>query len=151
MYVTSLHPVHHAASVVRVPFYLSTISAGFPSPAESYIERPLDLNELLVSHPAATFFVRVQGESMINAGICDGDLLIVDRAQKAKSGDIVIALLYGEFTVKRWIHTQNRHALLSENPDYPAIPISPESDFTIWGVVTHAIHMLKRKENVCAH
>ena len=151
MYVTSLHPVQHASCVLHLPFYLSPISAGFPSPAESYIERPLDLNELLVSHPAATFFVRVQGESMRNAGICDGDLLIVDRSQTAKSGDIVIAMLHGEFTVKRWIRTHNRQLLRSENPEYPNIPLSPESDFMIWGVVTHAVHMLKPKEHVCTH
>ena len=150
MHITSLHPMSRVSALLRLPFSLSTISAGFPSPAEPYLDRPLDLNELLITHPAATFFVRVQGDSMRNAGIRDGDILIVNRAQTAKSGDIVVALLFGEFTVKRWLRTPTMQKLMAENSNYPDIPIKEESDFTIWGVVTHAIHMLK-KEHVCAY
>jgi DNA polymerase V len=84
---------------LRIPLFLERVSAGFPSPAEDYIEKTLDLNELCIQHPAATFFVRVQGESMIGVGIFPGDVLVVDRSLRAQHGDIIIASLESEMTV----------------------------------------------------
>lgn len=129
-----------ADHVLTCPEYTSAISAGFPSPADDYIEKNLDLNEMMVSHPAATFYVRVEGESMKDAGINSGDLLVVDRAVEAADGKIVVAILNGEFTVKRiWIRGTHVR-LLPENPLYSPIDIDQESDFQVWGVVTYVIH-----------
>jgi len=118
------------------------VSAGFPSPAEDVIEKKLDLNDLLITHPTATFFVRVQGESMIGAGILEGDILVVNRALTPTEGKIVIAIVHGEFTVKRISFKDNHLLLLPENPQFQPIIINEESDCTIWGVVTYAIHSL---------
>ena len=125
---------------VRLPLFISSVSAGFPSPAEDYMDRKLDLNELLIKNPAATFFVRVEGDSMINAGIHHDDILVVDRARQAESGDVVIAVLDGELTVKRLVLEGDRGRLVAENPAYPAIEISQERGCEIWGVVTSVIH-----------
>lgn len=127
-------------TIQPIPLFLSSVRAGFPSPADDFLEKPLDLNEHLIQHPAATFFVRVDGDSMKNAYIHRGDILIVDRSLEATNGRIVIAVLNGEFTVKR-LHFKNDSIVLeSEHPNYPAIPISKDSDFQIWGVVTYIIH-----------
>jgi DNA polymerase V len=120
----------------------SFIAAGFPSPAEDYKERNLDLHEHLVKHPAATFFVRVDGDSMINAGIFSGDLLIVDRSLKAHSGRIIIALIEDEFTVKRLIQKNGQLILQPENPAYKPLLIQDPGQLIIWGVVTYVIHGL---------
>jgi DNA polymerase V len=129
-----------ADQALTCPTYTSTISAGFPSPADDYIEKNLDLNDMMVSHPAATFYVRVEGDSMKDAGIQSGDLLVVDRAVEAADGKIVVAILNGEFTVKR-IRIRNSHVrLIPENPLYSPIDIDQESDFQVWGVVTYVIH-----------
>lgn len=122
------------------PLYASTVPAGFPSPADDFIEAHLDLNTHLVRHPAATFFVMASGDSMLGAGIHSGDMLIVDRSLEATHGRIVIAAIDGELTVKRLSRTDGRVRLLPENPDYPAIDISDSQDMVIWGVVTHVIH-----------
>jgi DNA polymerase V len=127
-------------SVLNLPLYLARVAAGFPSPAEDYIDKRLDLNEHLVKHPAATFFVRVSGDSMRDAGVIDGDILIVDRAQDPKNKSIVIAAVNGELTVKRLKKTRSRLWLVPENPDFPATEITPEMQFEIWGVVTYIIH-----------
>lgn len=126
-----------------LPLYASAVSAGFPSPADDYIETALDLNTHLIKHPSATFFVRVSGESMINAGIYDQDVLIVDRSLTPKQSDIVIAVLDGELTVKRLHLEKESVTLLPENPDYPPIPITKSMAFTIWGVVTTVIHSVR--------
>lgn len=123
--------------------FIVTVPAGFPSPAEDYAEGPLDLNRYLIHHPAATFFVRVKGDSMTGAGIYCGDLLIVDRALNPASGSIVIAVVNGDLTVKRFHLAQGRISLLPENPAYPPIEIGHDTDFSIWGVVTKAIHFLE--------
>lgn len=123
-----------------LPLYASRIQAGFPSPADDYIETALDLNQLLIKNPPATFFVRVSGDSMINAGIHDNDILIVDRSINPKNDAIVIAVLDGELTVKRLIINKTGYILQPENPNYHPIVISSESDLTIWGVVTNVIH-----------
>jgi len=117
-----------------------TVPAGFPSPAADYVEGPLDLNRYLIHHPAATFFVRVIGDSMTGVGIYPNDLLIVDRAIDPISGSIVIAVVNGELTVKRLHYSGERIALLPENPAYPPIEITPAMTLEIWGVVTQSIH-----------
>lgn len=124
----------------KLPLYLSPIHAGFPSPAEDYIEKQLDLNEHLIKNPAATFILKAAGLSMINAGIFPGDLLIVDRSLEAVHNKIVVAVLNGEFTVKRLHKHHGRITLVAENPDFPAITIPDDADFEIWGVVAHVLH-----------
>lgn len=122
--------------------HIEKVASGFPSPAADYIERPLDLNEHLIQHQAATFFVRSTGDSMIGAGIHPGDLLIVDRAVIADDNSVVLAVLNGEFTVKRLRKTDQQLWLHAENANYPAIQIEADSDFMIWGTVTNVIHSL---------
>jgi DNA polymerase V len=125
------------------PLFIVTVPAGFPSPAEDYAEGPLDLNQHLIRHPAATFFVRVKGDSMTGVGIYSGDLLIVDRAVTPTSGSIVIAVVDGELTIKRFHQSHGQITLLPENPAYQPIEIGHHTAFTIWGVVTKAIHFLE--------
>jgi DNA polymerase V len=126
----------------KLPLYRQTISAGFPSPADDELEEKLDLHQMLVKHPAATFFLKVSGHSMKNAGIHDGDILVVDRSVAPSHGKVVIASLNGELTVKRlWIEGK-RVRLAAENDAYPSIDITEEADLRIWGVVTSAIHQL---------
>ena len=124
----------------KCSLYLSAVEAGFPSPAEDYVEGSLDLNEHLIKHPAATFFVRVSGYSMINAGIFPGDILIVDRSLEAADKKIVIAVLNGELTVKRLRYQGGVPSLEPENDNYNTITISEDMSFEIWGVVTNVIH-----------
>ena len=124
----------------KIPFYNSSIPAGFPSPAEDHIDIPLDLNEHLIRHPAATFYVYAKGNSMQNSGIYDGDLLIVDRAVEPKLKNIVIAVIDGEFTVKRISKIKNKIYLLPDNKEYRPIEIKDSSNFQIWGVVIYTIH-----------
>ena len=125
---------------LRLPLALYTIEAGFPTPVESELDGELDLNDLLIDHPNATFFVRVRGDSMRGAGIHHGDLLIVDRACTPQSGQVVVAVLHGEFTVKRWQVTETGGLLTAENPHFSPIEIHPHHDFMIWGVVRYVIH-----------
>ncbi|WP_010304068.1 LexA family protein [Candidatus Odyssella thessalonicensis] len=127
-------------SKVYLTLFSSRVQAGFPSPADDYAEKSLDLNEHLISHPAATFFVRVSGDSMIGAGIHNDDILVVDRSLKAKHNSIVIAVLNGELTVKRLKIYPDKCVLAPENPAYKNIVITPEMDFTVWGVVTSVVH-----------
>jgi len=122
--------------------FIVTVPAGFPSPAEDYAERPLDLNRYLIHHPAATFFVRVKGDSMIGAGIFCGDLLIVDRALMPAPGNVVIAVVNSDLTVKRFHQEAGQILLIPENQNYAPIVIGRNTDFPIWGVVTRAIHFL---------
>ena len=122
------------------PFFSSPIKAGFPSPAEDFIEKNLDLNEHLIKHPAATFFVRVEGRSMENVGIFQDDILIVDRALTPSNGKIIVAILNGEFTVKRILLKKKKLFLIPENSNYEPIEITEEMDFQVWGIVTYAIH-----------
>ena len=127
-------------AALPLPCFLSAVQAGFPSPADSYIEGALDLNDHLVRHPAATFLVRVAGDSMTGAGIHDGDLLVVDRSLEPKSGSIVIASVDGELTVKRLVTRDGTVTLIPENPDYPPLPVTSEHSLAIWGVVQSVIH-----------
>ena len=124
-------------SKLKLPYILSRVPAGFPSPADDFIEGNLDLNDY-IEHPAATYFVRTEGDSMIGAGIYDGDLLIVDRSLEPKNGSIVIAAVMGELTVKRLKRGANGCWLLvPDNPNYPTIPLPEESQ--IWGVVKNSV------------
>lgn len=129
-----------AGRQARLPLVAARISAGFPSGMEDFIERKMDLNEHLIRHEAATYFIRVQGDSMTGAGIQDGDILIVDRSEEPRSGRIVIAVLNGELTVKRIRKRGNRVFLMAENPKYAEIEVTPETAFEVWGVVRHVIH-----------
>jgi DNA polymerase V len=124
----------------QIPFIAHAIQAGFPSPADDYVDRKLDLNELLITHPAATFFVRVEGDSMIDAGIQSGDMLVVNRAIHPSNNAIVVAIVNNELTVKRMRKQLDKIYLVSENPDFQAIEITQDTDFAIWGVVTYVIH-----------
>lgn len=125
-----------------VPFVLSRVAAGFPSPADDYLDTPLDFNELLIAHPAATFAVRVAGDSMVGAGIFPGDIAVVDRALKAVDGKVILGILAGEFTLKRFRMRGICVWLESANPAYKPIPITDESEFEVWGVVRHTIRIL---------
>ena len=125
------------------PLFLSRVPAGFPSPAEDYVECGLDLNEHLIAHREATFFVRVKGHSMTGAGIRDGDLLVVDRSLEAGDGDIVIAVVDGELTVKRLSRRGCRVRLLAEHPSYAPIEFKDGQELVVWGVVTSFIHRVR--------
>jgi DNA polymerase V len=122
------------------PLYLSAVAAGFPSPADDYVDRKLDLHEHLVKNHAATFFLRAAGDSMKDAGILDGDLLVVDRSVEAGNGSIVIAAVGGELTVKYLSHKDGRIWLVPANDEYPELDVTEQEDALIWGVVTYAIH-----------
>ncbi len=124
----------------ELPLYLSRIKAGFPSPAEDYLDKKLDLNEHLIKHPASTFFVKVKGDSMIGAGVNSGDILIVDRSLEPKDKRIIVAVVNGDFTVKRISKRGDKLSLVSENPKYDPIEINNGMDFEVWGVVTNVIH-----------
>ncbi|MFH0911237.1 MAG: translesion error-prone DNA polymerase V autoproteolytic subunit [Planctomycetota bacterium] len=123
-----------------LPLYQSRVSAGFPSPADDYLEGRLDLNDHLVKNPAATFFVRVSGESMTGAGIFPDDILVVDRSLEARHGSVVIAVVNGELAVKRLSSQNGRIELRAENPAFGPIPIGEATELEIWGVVRHVIH-----------
>ncbi len=129
-----------AKTSISRPLLGTHICAGFPSPAQDYIEATLDLNEFLIRHPASTFFVRVDGYSMINAGIVPDDILIVDRAVEAVHNRIVVAIIDGELTLKRLRIEDGLYWLVPENPEFDPICIDEDTDFYIWGVVTYVIH-----------
>jgi len=122
---------------------MSPVSAGFPSPAEDFIEGKLDLNEHLIRHPAATFILKVDGLSMKGAGILPGDLLIVDRSVEPAAGHIVIAAVDGGLTAKRLAGKKDRWILVAENPDFPPIHVSRNRDCTLWGVVTGVVRRME--------
>ena len=128
---------------LELPLY-GGVGASFPSPANDYLEEKLDLNRYLIRNPSATFFVKVVGDSMMGAGIYAGDLAIVDRSLTAQSSDIVVAVINGEFTLKRLIFNKENIVLLPENPSFPPIEIDRADDFRVWGVVVHIIHKVSR-------
>jgi len=125
---------------LSIPIFTSRVQAGFPSPADDHLEDALDLNTHLIHHKEATFFVKAQGDSMLGAGIQQGDILIVDKSLSAKSGKIVIAVVDGEFTVKRLHKYKGNITLKAENPDFEDIKIGGTDELIIWGVVTSVIH-----------
>ncbi|BFL84257.1 translesion error-prone DNA polymerase V autoproteolytic subunit [Shewanella baltica] len=126
----------------RLSLFSSLIAAGFPSPAQDYVEQTLDLNELCIKHPAATFFVKVQGDSMIEAGIFSGDILVVDRSLQPAHGDTVVAAVNGEFTVKQ-LQLRPVVQLLPRNALFSPIAINDKSELNIFGVVTNVVKKLK--------
>lgn len=141
--VVAIYSCSDAPSIAERPIYTAKIAAGFPSPAEDHIDATLDLNEYLIHHPAATYFVRVSGDSMINAGIVNNDVLIVDRSLDPKHGDIVVAELMGEFTVKRLHHRGQELMLCPENELYQPIVIRQPEQLHIVGVVTGVVRKFK--------
>ena len=129
-----------ASKKFKIPLLNDSVSAGFPSPADDYTEENIDLNEHLISNPFSTFFLRVKGDSMINAGIKDKDLIIVDKSLIAKPGNIVIAMIDGEFTIKRLSIKNDELYLKAENHNYPDFRFKNHINVQIWGVVIYSIH-----------
>lgn len=134
-----MHEPDHAAARAarRAP---REVRAGFPSPAQDYYSGPVDLNRHLMRDPATTFVLRVSGESMTGAGIFDGDEVLVDRGLEAHDGSVVVAVVHGEFTLKRLRQRDGATALVAEHPAYPPIVLSADDDLVIWGVVTRCLH-----------
>ena len=153
MMQTSTHSGQRAISTLRslthpskelfqrqIAMLRKSVPAGFPSPADDYVEGRLSLDEHLIQHKESTFFMRVAGDSMRGMGIFDGDLLIIDRFVPATVGSVVIAVLDGEFTVKQLLHTPEGHVLRAAHPSFPDVLVKPEQDFSIWGVVQWNVH-----------
>ena len=133
------------ATEVELPFAENGIKAGFPSPSQDYVDVLVDLNKELIPHPSSTFLAKVDGDSMIDAGIKQGDILIIDKSLEPKHGSVVVAYIEGEFTLKRLDLSrikEGRIILHPENPEYPDFYITPEDKFTVWGVVSSVIHRL---------
>lgn len=136
-------PCTETLSHIPLPLFIDKISAGFPSPAEGYLDKALDLNDLMIDNPPSTFFVRVEGDSMTGAGIYPGDMLIVNRAKEPTDGKIIIAVLDGELTVKRLRFMKNKTIQLeAENSAYQPIIVTSDRDFKIWGIVTGVVRSL---------
>lgn len=129
---------------ISIPLFVSKVKAGFPSPAEEYIEAKLDLNSYLIQHPSSTYMVRIEGDSMIGAGIYSGDMAVVDRSLEPKNQDIVIAVVDQEITIKRLVKGKKGITLCAENPNFEPIRFSNEQELTIWGVVVHTVRSMKR-------
>lgn len=142
---TKVEVVYHPdlSTACERPVFLERVPAGFPSPAGDYLEGKLDLNDYLIKHPAATFFVRVTGDSMMEASIHSGDLLIVDRSLEPQDGSIVIAVLDWELTVKQLEKRKGKLRLLPANKNYEPLEVSEQQSFEIWGIVTHVIHQTR--------
>lgn len=145
--VTDVWPAEAFAPSAAHPFFLARIPAGFPSPADDDLDTELSLDALVRGTPQATYFLRVAGHSMTDDHICDGDVLVVDRAREPADGDVVVATLDGELTVKR-LRTRRRGAtgdvwLEPAHPDYHPIPVRDGQELTVWGVVTHVLHTVK--------
>ena len=125
----------------KIPLLTEKISAGFPSPAQDYFTKRLSLDELMITHPDATYFSKIEGDSM-EGEIKHGDLVVIDRQLTPKHGNIIIAVINNEFTIKRLIKKEGIQFLESENPNYATIEITDDTQFEMWGVVTHCIHQL---------
>ncbi|MGL2963378.1 LexA family protein [Flavobacterium sp. RSB2_4_14] len=124
---------------LQLPLFDTGISAGFPSPADDFIELSIDLNKHIIKHKDTTFFAKVKGHSMKNVGIFDGDLLVIDKSLEPQDGRIAICQIDGEFTIKRIKKEENVIWLIAENEDYKPIKVTPENDFVIWGIVINSI------------
>ncbi|CUU24416.1 translesion error-prone DNA polymerase V autoproteolytic subunit [Duffyella gerundensis] len=125
-------------ALIHLPLFMDRVPCGFPSPAQDYIEERLDLNKLIIKHPGATYFVKVSGDSMIDAGINEGDLLVVDRSMTAEHGAIIVAALDGEFTVKE-LRLRPQVQLVPHNRHYAPVTLHGEAELEIFGVVTFVI------------
>ena len=135
-------PLQPRRTRLSLPLAGERVAAGFPSPADDYVEVGIDLNDQLIRHPTSTFFLRVSGESMLGAGIHDGDLLVVDRSLDPRPGRVVVVVLDGEFTLKRLVQHHGRLRLEAANPAYPPLELHRCGDVQIWGVAIHVIHPL---------
>ena len=132
-----------AAQPLHLPLFAGSVPAGFPSPAEDFVEAKLDLNEFLVEHEAATFYIRVKGHSMTEAGILNGDIIAVDRALEPQHGDIVLAVIDGDLTVKELFRQEGQIRLLPHHPDFTPIEIREGQELAIWGVVKGVVRKLR--------
>lgn len=141
--VKKIYPVPNEPSKLSLNLYSNFVQAGFPSPADEHLDKQLDLHELLIQSPASTFYVRVSGDSMINAGIFPNDILIVDKSITAKHNDIVLALVSNEYTIKRLYQRDDLIKLRPENEAYDDIVINDFDELTIWGVATGVVRQLK--------
>lgn len=130
-------------AILELPLFIERVACGLPSPAQDYVEQRIDLNSLLVSHPSSTYFIRVSGDSMIDCGISDGDMLVVDSSIKAEHGDIIVAAISGEFTVKLLMTKPFLH-LKPMNTAHAIIPVTDPDQFEIFGVVKHSIKSMSR-------
>jgi len=139
---TLWHP-SQIAPIQVIPLYGHAVPAGFPSPADDYVEDRLDLNQLLVQNKSATFFLRVKGDSMIGAGINDGDIIVVDRSLEPIERAVVVAIVDSELTVKRLLYRNGIAELHAENPKYQPIQFKEGQELTIWGVVTSSVHTVR--------
>ncbi len=149
MKLTSLYPTKtiefftpNHATKLKLPFVSNGISAGFPSPADDFLDINIDLNKHLIKNPSTTFYGRVKGNSLIDAGIHDGDLLIIDKSLELTNGKIAVCFIDGEFTVKRIKLEKDTVWLIAENKDYPSIKVTKDNDFVIWGIVINVIKYL---------
>ena len=142
--ITAYVPASDVPAGPPLPLVLSRVSAGFPSPADDYVEGHLDLHELTNALAPSCYWMRAEGESMVGAGILSGDRLLVDRAIEPQNGDVVVASVDGELTVKRFLRRGPRTALLAANPAYPAIELRDGQELTVWGVVTFVLHDARR-------
>lgn len=133
-----IHPLD-PNSKLPLPNVGNQIVAGFPSPAEDYLEATMDLNKTLIKHPAATFYGRVKGVSMIDAGVSEGDILIIDKSLRYKNNALAVCFINGEFTLKRIRKEGNQLYLIPANSDFQPIPVKEDDDFLIWGIVTYII------------
>ena len=131
------------SNALQLPFFAHKVPAGFPSPADDHVEKRLDLNDYLINQKEATFFIAIKGDSMIDASIHDGDIVIVDRSKQARIGDIVLASIDGEFTVKTLAKYSSKPRLVPANKNYKYIDIAENMDFEIWGVITGAVRKFK--------
>lgn len=138
-------PVPFDAVPVQLPLFASPVRAGFPNPADDHVEQDIDLNDYLIHNPASSFLLRVAGDSMIQAGIFPGDVVIVDRSLSARQHDVVVAVVEGEFTIKRFERQNGAVLLQPENPAYQPLVITPEVDASVWGVVCWVLHRPKRR------
>ena len=139
----NIYKITQSKHIPDIKFFDSKVPAGFPSPAEDFEAEKIDLNKFLVKHQASTFLVRVRGFSMVKCGISDGDILIVDRSIDPKDNSIILAVLDGEFTVKRVKVKEKELFLVPENPDFDIIKIEEEMNFEVWGTVIHVIKSFK--------
>ena len=142
---------HNPVLLLSLPLVETKVHAGFPSPAGDYIENQLDLNDYLINHPSDTYFIRVEGNSMTGANIFCGDLLIVDRSIEPARGNIVIANINGDLTVKKIDYINGKLCLLAENDDYDSVEIKEGNELLIWGVVIHSIHSFKNTWKIYSH
>ncbi len=138
-----VHPINNDCDFT-IPFHDYAIQAGFPSPAEDYMAAPIDLNRELIAHPASTFMGRVRGDSMRDAGIFSGDLLIIDKSLTPRDGDIAVCFIDGEFTIKYIKIRPKSIMLIPANPDFPPIKVGPDNDFIIWGIVVYSIRQHRK-------